>query len=83
LSEDSGVVPIPILRKIEEKYESDVNQLDAAYTDADVCARKGNDFIETFLCNKKISLQKSQTLVPRPPTSSTVVLKETAPSQWT
>jgi len=42
LSEDSGVVPIPILRKIEEKYESDVSQLDAAYTDADVCARKGS-----------------------------------------
>jgi len=38
---ESGLVPLSVLRKIEEKYENDLVQLQTAFNDVDQCSSIG------------------------------------------
>jgi len=39
---DNGLVPLEILRKIEEKYENDLGQLNTAFDAMNQCSSIGN-----------------------------------------
>jgi len=45
---DNGLIPLEILRKIEEKYESDDKKLDNAFDSFNQCAGKGQKWILKF-----------------------------------
>jgi len=52
--EEGGMIPLPILRKIEELYEQDQAKMDTAFNGFDKCSSKGICYIiMKFLYNFK------------------------------
>jgi hypothetical protein len=45
--DEKGLVPLPILRTIEAKYEDDTAQMDSAFANFDQCSSK---CIQFFIC---------------------------------